>query len=325
MKTRLRMELYETVQRNKAESILLSGGIDSSSLAAIDSSMTAITTGLPRSDDLKYSKIVARHLEMKHITVEISKNEAVKKLPELIRCMESFDRGLLNDLPLHLGMEKIKDYELNSIMTGDGGDWIFAGYQFLWRHKKDLNIYLQNVVPHLLFSSSKLSNSFGLNLQQPYLDEKFVDFSLQIPYEMKVVTQEESWGDVAVERLSKEEEMKKQGFSNTGGKWILRETMKNLLPAEITHRPKSDLEFGSGFSKLSELIDKEVHDVDFKMKSKEYDIKFIDKTHLYFYELFLDEVGEVKSPVDGERECINCSAGIEIPRRHCRTCGDYSP
>jgi len=63
----LRGILKEVIERNSYQGLLFSGGLDTSILAYLNPSVIAITVSLESfSEDLHYSKILAKFLNMKH-------------------------------------------------------------------------------------------------------------------------------------------------------------------------------------------------------------------------------------------------------------------
>jgi asparagine synthase (glutamine-hydrolysing) len=78
-----------------------------------------------------------------------------------------------------------------------------------------------------------------------------------------------------------------------------------------------------------------VTDGEFQSASKEFDIKFINKEHFFYWRIYNQAVGEIPkaspsapSPFIGEgwgevKSCPCCGAGMGV--YHCRTCGFSRP
>ncbi len=105
------------------------------------------------------------------------------------------------------------------------------------------------------------------------------------------------------------------------GKWILRKAFEDVLPKEIIWQDKRPLEYGSGMTKLREIISSKISDDEFEEKKKLYPINFLNKEHLYYYEIYRNAIGEIRKPKEKEKECPYCGGGMGISSFHCKTCG----
>ena len=298
IEARLRKELKGAVRRNRAEGILLSGGLDSSILALLSPNIKAFTVFFESyGDDRNYVGEVVKHLGLEHHQKEISMSKAMEGIPDVIRILRTFDPAVPNDLAIYFAMKLSKEKGVKSLMTGDGGDELFAGYSFMF--KLDLNEYIPRIAKTMHFSSQDIGDAVGLAVKQPYMDEKFVKFALSVEPDLKVM---------------------KKGW-RTFGKWILRKAYEDSLPKEIIWQGKRPIEKGSGFDRLREVIESKISDGEFKKKSNAYPVKFINKEHLYYYEIYRKVVGDIPKPVKGEVSCPGCGAGILKGAFYCRICG----
>jgi asparagine synthase (glutamine-hydrolysing) len=303
-KIRLREALQEAVKRNLGDGILLSGGLDSSILAVLASEVNpklkAFTVGLQDfGSDRDYAERVCQFLNISHYQRQVSINEAMALIPEVIKIIASFDPALPNDLATYLALKLAKEHGAESVITGDGGDELFAGYEYMER----LNLvdYLPKLAQNLSFSSSTLGKALGLEVKQPYLDEEFKCFAMTLEPDLKI----------------------KKENGKHWGKWILRKAFEEELPSEIIWRKKIPVETGSGFAKLRQVIPKRVSDKEFKEAQAQNSIKFRNKEHFFYYKIYREVVGKIPSPKKGEKKCLGCGAGLPLNRSHCRTCGAY--
>jgi asparagine synthase (glutamine-hydrolysing) len=296
----LRNNLKEAVETNRAEGMLLSGGVDTSILAFISRPSIGFTVALKDSpaSDLSYSEQVSKLLGIKHKKMEFTTEEALATLPEVIGILKTFDLALPNDLAIYFAIKLAKESGVSSVMTGDGADELFAGYSYMAElTPKDLERYIKRLSQNWHFSAGYLGEALGIEIKQPFLDENFVRFALQIKPELKV--------------------------EDGVGKYILRKSFEDLIPAETVWRRKEPIEYGSGSTKLHEITDSMVTDEEFQSARKRVDIKFINKEHFFYWRIYNEVVGEIPKARDGEISCLCCGAGMG--RYHCRTCGFSRP
>jgi asparagine synthase (glutamine-hydrolysing) len=306
----LRSLLSDAVARNDAEALLLSGGLDTSILAALATdqgkSKKALTVALAgtRAPDLKYARKVAQKFRYEHHLICLTENEALKKMPEVIKAVRSFDPALPNDLTIYFALQEAKDLGIKSVMTGDGADELFAGYSYMHELSPDaLNKYIKVISKTMWFSSNKLGASLDVEIKQPYLDKKIVDFALGIDPGLKV----------------------KEINGRKYGKWLLRKAFEEEL-GEVAWRAKEPIEFGSGTTKIRDSIRRKISDAEFEEKKREYELEFMNKEHLFFYEIYKEVVGKIpKSLGKGKKECPLCKAELPENRHHCYICGFSYP
>ena len=296
----LRGKLKEAASKEKADGILLSGGLDTSILAFIAKPAVAFTVALKDSQasDLVYSEKISRLLGIEHKKMEFGVEEALDTLPEVIRILRTFDLALLNDLSIYFALKLVRENKVKSVITGDGSDELFAGYSYMIElSPKDLERYIRGMSRSWHFSASDLGEALGIKVKQPFLDEDFIRFALDISPELKV----------------------KGGV----GKYILRKSFEGLMPQEIIWRKKEPIEYGSGSNKLHEIISKKVSDEEFQSMKKKTGIKFMNKEHSFYYHIYSEVVGEIPKADSDEERCACC--GAQLNKSYCRVCGFSRP
>jgi len=297
--TELRENLRKTIKVHQGDCLLFSGGIDSGILASLCPQTKALSVTLEgEGDDLKYASVLAGALGLNHRIITIGIDEALSALVVVIKILESFDPALPNDLVVYFGMREAKRQGLRSIMTGDGADELFGGYPYM-QEMEDLAGYIKGLSRSWSFNSNRIGEHFGLEVKQPFLDADFVEFALTLEKELKI----------------------REDKGQVWGKWVLRKAFEPFLPPAFIWQGKRPLEQGSGMTRLRSTIAERISDGEFEEKQRMYGVKLLCKEHLYFYEIYREEFGDVPPPQEGEDRCPGCGAGILKEKSHCRICG----
>ena len=203
--------------------IAFSGGIDSTLLAflaeKLQKKVTLYTIGFKESKDMIAAKAVAKEMDWKLVTKELTIEELEETFRKVIAITKKCD-------PITVGVGTVTYYvsqmaKEDCIFTGLGSEELFAGYE---RHQtKDINAAcwdgLMNIWERDIKRDQTIANHFERRIKLPFLDKELIQFSLNIPAELKVG------------------ERKKQ---------ILRDAAINLgLDKDIAYRKKSAAQYGS--------------------------------------------------------------------------------
>lgn len=229
---------------------LLSGGLDSSLIACLvnkfinidkkDNEKIKLNTysiGLEGSEDLKYAKIVAQHINSNHHEVVFSDDDFFNAIPEVIEKIESFDTTTVRaSVGNYLIAKYIKENsECKVIFNGDGADELMGGYLYF---KKSPNSYafdyeckrlLNDIYNYDVLRSDKSISSNGLEPRTPFLDRSWVEFYLSIDKQLRYNTTINNC----------EKYLVRKSFS---------ELMPDLVPKKILWRTKEA--FSDGVSSL---------------------------------------------------------------------------
>jgi asparagine synthase (glutamine-hydrolysing) len=127
----IKSSVEEQLEADVPVGLFLSGGTDSSIIAAIASiykkEVTAITMAVPNNssaNEATAAAFVAKKLAINHKIVPIDEN-CVDKLPSILKTIEPLaDASLIPSLAI--ANEAKKDFKV--MLSGDGGDEIFGGY-----------------------------------------------------------------------------------------------------------------------------------------------------------------------------------------------------
>jgi asparagine synthase (glutamine-hydrolysing) len=300
--------LTESIQRNHADALLLSGGLDSSILGSILHPKYSVAVGFGSdAPDLAYARQVAEKYSSKHAEVIFDQNMMAELVEQIIQIIKTFDPIEIRNSAVALaGIERAKSDGYNAIMTGDGSDELFAGYNYLTRYYSDpqkLDLELRRLWQVMHFSSKKLGEHVGVKVKTPFLDEKFLSFAKSISISEKVG-----------ERSGKK-----------CGKYILRRCFEAAL-GDIVWRDKLAQEQGAAIGKYQKYIEDMLDDRTFASKSRianEYDsVRIRSKEHLHYYAIFRSHFSPPKEE-DCELRCPECSGCMAQGGRFCRTCGAF--
>ena len=206
---------------------------------------------------------------------------------------------------MYLAIKWAKDNQSDGIITGDGADELFAGYNFLLdKSKQELEEEIQRIYSIMHFPTQKIGKYLGLKVESPFLDEDVVDFALSIPGNLKVDTRD----------------------GKKYGKWILRKTFEGKIPEKILWREKSPMQDGAGTNKLGDLFENLISDSKFDEKRKtvqqSHGITIRTKESMYYFDIF-QKLHGIHQTVDEEiNSCPYCHFNTENSK-FCRMCGAF--
>lgn len=296
--------LEKSIIEKPADAILFSGGIDTSVLAALTcrySKIPLVTVVFKEafSSDLQFSTIVAKHLGAEQHIKYFDVDEAIQAAYKVIEILKVFDPvEIRNSIPIYIGLEFCRKMGYHVVMTGDGGDELFAGYSFLLEKPlREIDEWIKNVVKTWGFSSSKLAKSLKITVRQPYTSEDVVKLALRIPIQYKVVKKD----------------------NKVIGKYILRKIAEKYLPEKVAWRSKDPIEVGSGASALNTIFAQMMSDKEFNELSKE--VKLRDKEQAFYFKIFKTIGCKIPKAKDASNACKYC--GAEVSNKFCRICGAY--
>ena len=301
--------LTNAVNECKSDWIALSGGLDSSILAHLrkdqkPQTMTIITKDF-LGTDLTFAQIIAKHLGLNLSLIQVSMEDVLDSINETIKILGNYnDIEIRNSIVPYIYLTTLKKKGVDSVITGDGADEVFAGYNFLLKKSdEEIGEELKRIKKIMHFPSKDIARSLNMKVETPFLNEELIKFSDDIEISKKINSKE----------------------GEKFGKWILRETFEKYLPNNITWREKSPMQDGSGTNNLTGLFNTIITDDIFTQKKtrilEEDGVYIRTKESLHYYECFRKTNSVKKS--NSDNRCPDCDYEIAPNSRFCRMCGKF--
>ena len=137
VRTRLEAAVRSHLMSDVPLGLFLSGGLDSSGLAALMAPMTsepirtfAVGFTEPGASELEYARLVARSVGAEHREVVVSPAEFFHALPTLV-WHEDEPIAFTSSVPLYFVSRLARDH-VTVVLTGEGADELFMGYPWYW-------------------------------------------------------------------------------------------------------------------------------------------------------------------------------------------------
>ncbi len=301
--------LEESCNQCTSNLLSLSGGLDSSVLAFLlrdkNPKAIAIITEDFVSSDLTYSQMISKKLGLQLSIFSVSTAEILDAVKNTIKILKNFnDIEIRNSVVMYLAVRSARDNGFDSVITGDGADELFAGYDFLAnKPESELEPEIKRVCSVMHFPTQEIGRALGIRIESPFLDERVVEFAKNVPANLKV----------------KNENGKRYG------KWILRKTFEGHIPKQIAWRAKSPMQDGSGTAGLTNLFESVVDEEKFVEKKLTVKVKenvtIRTRESMHYYEVFKKMFGSPASK-DPERACPYCRHEVK-DSRFCGMCGAF--
>ena len=308
------LDLFNKIQKSVLEcdssNIALSGGLDSSIIAYFLKEKKPKCIAIIAEDfiasDLTYCQLIAKELSIPLSIKNVKTDELLDAIEQTIKILKNFnDIEIRNSVVMYLAIKYIKEQGKKSIVTGDGADELFAGYNFfLNKSPEELEKEQKRIWKTMHFPSHEIGEHLGIKVESPYLSEDVMNFAKTIPVELKVQKNE----------------------SVTYGKWILRKIFEDKIPKKIAWRQKSAMQDGSGTSGLTELFESVISDEAFDAKKEEIsktdDVVLRTKESMHYYEIYR-KFFKLSKNSSVEHSCPFCKSPVMEDSKFCRMCGAY--
>lgn len=227
--------------------VWLSGGLDSSVIAVLARQFTnhlyTFSAGVQGAPDLEYARLVARFIGAEHHERLYTLEEMLAVLDNVVYHLESFDAPLVRSAIANYLLSELSADHVPFVLTGEGGDELFAGYAYQKACDSNLELTLsvQDSIASLhntaLQRVDRSAAAHGTTAAVPFLDPDLVRFALAIPARWKIR------GTDSIE------------------KWPLRQGLAHILPDEVIWRGKSKFWEGAGSGEMiAEVAEQEISD-----------------------------------------------------------------
>lgn len=255
-----------------------SGGLDSGVIAALArphvAELHTFSVGLKDSSDLPYAREGAAFLNARHHEVTTTVEELLGIMPEVVTALESFDALLVRSSLTNYLVAKVAADYVPAVFSGEAGDELFAGYDYLKEIPKGKLAKELDAIVHSLHNTAfqrvdRCAAAHGLVVHVPFADAAVVDYALRIPVRYKIVRRVE--------------------------KWILRQAMEGLLPRRILERPKAKFWEGTGLgAQIAAHADNTVSNAAFLAERTLPNGWILNtKEEVLYYRAFRDRLGDL--------------------------------
>ncbi len=254
----LRRALEEAVERqlmcDVPYGVLLSGGLDSSLIAAIAATLShrrveshgteeawwprlhSFAVGLEASPDLAAASKVAAQIGTVHHEFRFTVQEGLDALRDVIWQLETYDVTTIRAAtPMYLMARRIKAMGIKMVLSGEGADEIFGGYLYFHKAPDAREFHAETVRKlgdlHLYdcLRANKSMAAWGIEARVPFLDRAFLDVAMSFD---------------SAHKMCGSERMEKA---------VLRDACAGLIPDEILWRQKEQFSDGVGYSWIDSL------------------------------------------------------------------------
>jgi asparagine synthase (glutamine-hydrolysing) len=225
--------------------IAFSGGIDSTLLAKICKNMnidtTLLTVGFPESNDIEFSRTIARKICMHHRVLEIDKDQFSlfsKKITSEMTCRNL--SHIENCIAFSYVAQLASDNELKVVLTANGFDELFCGYNKFRLIFNQGNDTINNTIEarilnelELVTEIKKAVEKYDVSIIQPFLSKGFISIAMKFPIYNKIVSEDDFLRKHIIRKIA----------------------LSFELPPEVIIRRKKALQYGSLIHKNYKEID----------------------------------------------------------------------
>jgi len=290
VRTSLTAAIRKRLMTERPIAALLSGGLDSSLIAACVQKMLVEANALPLktfsigmagSSDLKYARMVADWIKSEHTEVIVTADQMFEAIPSVIRDIESYDittvRASVGNWMVAREIRRQTDCKV--VFNGDGSDEVWGSYLYFYKapnnyqFEADSQRLLREICRYDVLRSDRSISSHGLEARTPFLDKQFVAAAMSLPTDLR----RPGGGFV-------EKHLMRRAFADAG-----------LLPQEVLWRKKEA--FSDGVSGAEKSWFQEIQErvlplipIDWQAKCGEYEEPKPTTPEAYYYRSIYESI-----------------------------------
>jgi asparagine synthase (glutamine-hydrolysing) len=294
----IRISVTNSVNRrlvaDKPIAFLLSGGVDSSLVAALASrtlgtSIRTFCCGMEEGTDLKYARDVAQKIGSYHTEVIFTPEQGLAVIPDVVKTIESWDtttvRASVGQYIVSRYISKHTDCKV--VLVGEGPDEVCSSYLINW-YAPNANAlgesakeYVKKIHYFDVKRADRCISRWGLEGRVPLLDPEFIRSYWSLPYEERMPAY--------------------RGIE----KWWLRQPFADmdLLPEHVLMRKKEAFSDGvsgkkSWFQIIQDFVADKVTDEEMAHAANTYPYCTPATKEAYYYrKLFCEYFGEDRQEI----------------------------
>lgn len=279
--------VYHQLMSDVPYGVLLSGGLDSSVIAAITKKFASrriesndeeeawypqlhsFAVGLQGSPDLIAAQKAADHIGTIHHEVNFTIQEGLDAIRDVIYHLETYDMTTIRaSTPMYLLARVIKSMGIKMVLSGEGSDELFGGYLYFHKAPNAKEFHeetvrkLKKLYLYDCLRANKSLAAWGVEGRVPFLDKEFMDIAMSINPEDKMIR------DGRME------------------KWVVRKAFEDYLPESIAWRQKEQFSDGVGYSWIDTLkaqAEEKVSDTEFEAAAHRFPINTPKNKEEYLY------------------------------------------
>lgn len=299
IKTRVRELITEAVESrldaDRPIACLLSGGIDSSLVAAIAANymkqrgkkIKTFSIGMPDSPDVYYAQKVADYIGSIHAVVPFDPIVGIKTIPNVIEAIESYDITTVRaSTPHYLLLKWIRENtDVKVIYSGEYMDEVAGSYLYLHNAPSPDEFHnecVRLVKDIYLFDSLRADRCIagnGIEARVPFSHRPFVEFYLSLDPELRMPRPSPEL------RVSNklEKALVREAFFQTGllpDEIIIR--TKNAFSDAISHESKSWYQYIEEYTNIS------ISDEEFDSRERKFPFNTPETKEAFYFRMWFE-------------------------------------
>lgn len=272
--------------------VLLSGGLDSSVIAAIAMKIAenridngeqskawwprvhSFSIGLEGSPDLAAAQEVADAIGTVHHALSFTIQEGLDALSAVIRHIETYDVTTIRaSTPMYLMARKVKAMGIKMVLSGEGADELFGGYLYFHMAPDEREFHEETVRKVLglhqydCARANKSMMAWGVEARVPFLDREFIDYAMTLDPKSKM------------------------GGKGRIEKAVIRQAFEGYLPDHILNRQKEQFSDGVGYGWIDGIhtyVEGMVSDGEMERATVRFPINPPATKEAYFYRMLFE-------------------------------------